>query len=255
MLNPERYLHGRIRWRRDYTPDLWSVGLEVDAPFRFQAGQYATLAVEDEAGVHERAYSIVSSPAEPILEFFFELVPAGELTPRLYRLGEGDSLGVRRAAKGLFRLEGGRKRHLLVATVTGVAPYVSMLRGFAAAGDAGAANSPETATLVVAASRSWEFGYREEIESLARRLRFLQPVFSVSRHWEDTAWSGERGRAEDILRKYADRNGCTAGEAAAYLCGHPEMIANAKGILTRAGFGARAIHEEIYWIPAKSHPR
>lgn len=264
MLAPERYHRGIIRWRRDHTPDLWSVGLELDAPFRFQPGQYATLAVEDEAGIHERPYSIVSSPGEAMLEFFFELVPEGELTPRLYRLGAGDAVGVRRAAKGLFRLESGRRRHLLLATVTGVAPYVSMLRSIAAARAAGPAAAPaaaasggelEAMALVVAASRSWEFGYREEIEALGRRLSFLHPVFSVSRPWEDPSWGGERGRAEDILRKHADRTGCTAGEAAAYLCGHPAMIANAKAILTRAGYPARAIHEEIYWIPAKTSPR
>lgn len=253
MLAPERYHRGIIRWRRDHTPELWSVALELEAPFRFQPGQYATLAIEDEAGIHERPYSIVSRPGEAMLEFFFELVPGGELTPRLYRLGAGDAVGVRRAAKGLFRLESGQRRHLLIATVTGVAPYVSMLRSLAAAPASG--SGTEAMALVVAASRSWEFGYREEIEGLARRLSFLHPVFSVSRPWEDPSWGGERGRAEDILRKHADSTGCTAGEAAAYLCGHPAMIANAKAILTRAGYPARAIHEEIYWIPAKPSPR
>jgi hypothetical protein len=38
-----------------------------------------------------RAYSIVSSPYEQEVEFFFELVPQGELTPLLYRLNQGDS--------------------------------------------------------------------------------------------------------------------------------------------------------------------
>ncbi|MGH9525289.1 MAG: FAD-binding oxidoreductase [Terriglobales bacterium] len=256
MLAPERYLRATIRWRRDYSADLWSVGLELPEPLRFRPGQYATLALEDDTGIHERPYSIVSSPEQPGLEFFFELVPGGELTPRLYRLATGDAVWVRRAAKGLFQLDtvSGRRRHLLVATVTGLAPFLSILRTLAANGPP-AASAPATIALVAAASRSWEFGYREEIEQqLAPRLPALHPVFSVSRPWEDTAWQGERGRAEDILRKYADAHGCAAEAATAYLCGHPQMIANAKAILARCGFPSRSIHEEVYWIPSKSQP-
>jgi ferredoxin--NADP+ reductase len=257
MPNLERYIAATVRWRRDYGPELWSVRLELEAPFQFRPGQYATLAVEDEEGLHERPYSIVSSPREAGLEFFFELVPEGELTPRLHRLGEGDRLWVRRAAKGLFQLDSrsGRARHLMVATVTGVAPFVSMLRTLAAPAGGepgGGGTAPETLALIVAASRSWEFGYREEVLALAERLPALRPVFSVSRPWEDTAWTGECGRAEDILRKYADAAGCQAAATTAYLCGHPQMIANAKGILTRGGFAPRSIHEELYWIPPKA---
>ncbi|MGH9535113.1 MAG: hypothetical protein ACRD2E_09665 [Terriglobales bacterium] len=253
MPNSERYLPARVCWRRDYSGELWSVGLELPTPLTFRPGQYATLAVEDEEGLHERPYSIVSSPREPGLEFFFELVPGGELTPRLHRLGVGEQMWVRRAAKGLFQLDAksGRRRHLFVATVTGLAPFVSMLRTLVASGADGGGTA-ETIVLVAGASRSWEFGYREEILELAGRLPALQPVFSVSRPWEDPAWTGERGRAEDIVRKHADAAGCHAATTTAYLCGHPQMIANVKAILARGGFAPRAIHEELYWIPQKA---
>ena len=79
----------------------------------------------------ERPYSIASSPHEKEIEFFFELVPNGELTPDLYTLQLGDELLMRKVPKGRFTLDTGhaeRTNHLLVATVTGVAPFVSYTR-------------------------------------------------------------------------------------------------------------------------------
>jgi len=53
------------------------------------------------------------------------------------------------------------------------------------------------------------------------------------------------------LRKYADAWGLDGTNAIAYLCGHPEMIEKAKGILQRRGFPKEAVKEEIYWVPKK----
>ena len=43
--------------------------------FTFKPGQYATLGVVTPQKHIERAYSIVSAPHEPTVEFFMELVP------------------------------------------------------------------------------------------------------------------------------------------------------------------------------------
>lgn len=250
-MDQSKYVSARVVSRREVSEDLWCSRIRIDAPFPFKSGQYATLALEDEEGVHERPYSIVSSPLEDEVEFFFELVPHGEVTPRLYRLQPGDTVYVRKAAKGLFVLDrkSGHCNHLLVSTVTGVAPYISMLRSWAA--DPGWA-PPETRLLLIhAGSRSWEFGYAEELRNLVAKLPQVKLVLTVSRYWEDPEWKGERGRAEDVVRKYADAEGFTPADTTGYVCGHPGMIENVKGILQRCGFDKKAIHEEIYWQPPK----
>lgn len=251
LLDEAKYLRAEVRTRTILTEDLWTLRLGLEAPFSFRPGQYATLALADEEGVHERPYSIVSSPLEPELELFLELVPEGELTPRLHRLQPGDPVWVRRSAKGLFQLDRktGNTHHLMIATVTGLAPFISMFRTMA--GDAAQRPEGHQYLLLAAASRSWEFGYREEVERLCGEVPGARAIFSVSRHWEDAGWTGERGRAEEILRKYADPAGFTAGRTTAYLCGHPQMIENSKGILLRAGFDKKAVREEIYWVPGK----
>ncbi len=238
--------------RKDYCDDLWSIRVRAESKLAFKPGQYATLGVESGGRMVQRAYSIVSSPLEDDIEFFFELVPEGELTPLLFKLGTGDSLWMRRQARGLFLLDSasGHAKHLLLATVTGVAPYVSMARSIAR-GMAGAEAANLQIVVIQAASRSWEFAYRDELEELSRSSPWLQYVPTVSRPWEDADWKGEVGRIEDLARKYIDSLALEPANTTAYLCGHPQMIENCKGILQRRGFSKEHVREEIYWIPAK----
>ncbi|MGH9445082.1 MAG: ferredoxin--NADP reductase, partial [Terriglobia bacterium] len=59
-------------------------------------------------------------------------------------------------------------------------------------------------------------------------------------------------RIEDLARKYIDALAFEPSNTTAYLCGHPQMIENCKGILRRRGFAKEQIREEIYWVPAKT---
>ncbi len=225
--------------------------MDPGGPFKFLAGQYATLGVEQIGKRIERAYSIVSSPYEGALEFFFELVPHGELTPHLYNLKQGDTLLCRKIAKGRFTLDlrSGRTQHLLVSTVTGIAPFVSYIRTLYRDWKSGDSPMPGNHELycLQGASRSWEFGYREELERYAAEVPWLKYVATVSRPWEDESWKGETGRVDDLLRKHADSWGLRPESTTAYLCGHPNMVENARGILQRARWKKDAIFEELYF--------
>ncbi len=247
----EKHRVVRITERRDHAGDLWSIRVAPEEPIAFRPGQYVTLGVRVGERVLERAYSIVSSPAEEELEFFFELVPHGSLTPHLHKLKVGDTLLMRRNAKGLFMLDtaSGRTSHCLIGTVTGVAPYVSMARTFARQAENG--DPVHRLVAIQGASRSWEFGYADELSRLAGQWQWFEYLPTVSRCWEDPAWQGEVGRVEDVLRKHLDGYGLRPGDTTIYLCGHPLMIENTKGILTRCGFTKDVIHEEVYWVPRK----
>lgn len=253
MISREKFQRVEIIERKDYSEDLWSILVRTEEKFLFKPGQYATLGVERGSGLVQRAYSIVSSPLEDRLEFFFELVPQGELTPLLFKLQVGDTLWMRRQPRGLFLLDSvsGHSKHLLFCTVTGVAPYVSMVRSFLREQCEGKPVDHQL-VLVQAASRSWEFAYRDELEAAARECSWLRYFPSISRPWEDPEWSGETGRVEDLARKYIDSLGFTPAETTAYLCGHPQMIENCKGILKRRGFSKEQVREEIYWVPARA---
>jgi ferredoxin--NADP+ reductase len=254
----DKHFHARILERRDLSPDLWLLRIDPGGPFEFLAGQFATLGFERDGKRFERAYSIVSSPYEPFLEFFLELVPGGELTPSLHTLQVGDTLLCRKIAKGRFTLDlrSGRTQHLLVSTVTGVAPFVSYVRTLHRDWKTGGRPMPGDHKLycLQGASRSWEFGYREELEKVAAEAPWFKYVATVSRPWEDAPWSGETGRVDDLLRKYTDLWGLRAEATTAYLCGHPSMVENARGILQRAGWKKDAIFHELFFQLTKAAP-
>ena len=256
-LGPDKHYRARILDRRDLSRDLSIFRLDPGGPFEYRAGQYATLGLEHDGGRTERAYSIVSSPYEDALEFFVELVPEGGLTPRLFELRAGDLLLCRRIAKGRFTLDlrSGRTNHLLVSTVTGIAPFVSYIRTLYRDWKRGGSPMPGDHKLfcLQGASYSFEFGYREELEGYASEVPWLKYVATVSRIWDNAAWKGETGRVDDLIRKYADSWGLRPDTTTTYLCGHPQMIKNARGIFERAGWKKEAILEEAYFQLTAEH--
>ena len=249
----DKFYRARIVERKDLAEDLWTIRVSPGGDFPFTPGQYATLGVITPEKHIERAYSIVSAPHEPLVEFFLELVPQGELTPKLYQLKTGDTVTFRKVAKGRFTLDtkSGRTNHLLLCTVTGIAPFVSYVRALHKDWKEGRFQGQHTLYLIEGASRSWEFGYRQEIEPIAAEVPWLKYVTTISRPWEDAAWKGEVGRVDDLVRKYTDIWGLTPETTSGYLCGHPSMIETCKAILKRRGWQKESMQEEVYFIPAK----
>lgn len=247
-MDKAKFCQARLLERVDFTDDLALFRFQTDRPLAFKPGQYATLAAEADGALVQRAYSIASSPYEPTLEFFIERVPQGALTPRLWDMRPDDSLLVRQKVVGRFVEDdsGAFTRHLMLATVTGIAPYLSMARTHRLDAARGTAR-PGHLGVLHGASHARELGsYRDELETLARD-GWLTYVPTVSRPWEEAGWQGETGRVEDLIRKYADAWGFNCINSVAYACGHPQMIANAHGVLTRACFPKAQIREELYF--------
>jgi ferredoxin--NADP+ reductase len=254
-MNLGSHTSAEIESRRDLAPDLWILRLRSDEPLSFRPGQFATLGVLEKGKMIERPYSIASSPRETELEFFLELVAEGELTRRLHGLRAGDHVYVRKAARGVFGLdkERGRRKHLMVATVTGVAPFVSIVRTLRHDEKRGATPAPDEIVLLQGASRSWELGYDRELADLENEASWFHYVPTVSRPREDTAWTGTRGRVHDLISNALERFGFSPSDTTGYLCGHPGMIEAARGILLGAGFEKESIREERFWVP-RSEP-
>jgi ferredoxin/flavodoxin---NADP+ reductase len=246
------YLRGMVVERRDLTPQLWIVRIQPEEKLTFTPGQYVTIGLPRGPKIIERPYSLASGPKEAELEFFLELVPGGQLSPLLYEVGVCGEVLIRRAAKGRFAFD--RKsmhsNHLMIATVTGVAPYVSMLRDMTQ--NPGEQRPGDSVLLLQGAATSTELGYREELAAHERQCEWFRYVPSLSRRWLEPDWQGEAGRVDDIVRKYADAFGFTAERTTAYLCGNPLMIGSVSAILQRAGFARESIREEMYWPAARA---
>ena len=252
MRKPERYSAELID-RRELSSHLAVFRFRCTERLPFTAGQFATIGVDPD-GVIERPYSIVSSPLEPFLEFFIELVPDGYLTPRLWELKLGSRILIRRRIVGQLNLAPTAKRHLMMATLTGIAPFVSILRTQEIQRRRGKV-SDDQFLLIHGASRVADFGpYLDELQELAQ-AGSLAYVPTISRPWREPYWKGETGRVEDIVRKHADTLGFDHSNSIAYACGHPRMVENIRDILMRAGFPKDQIRTEDYFQIGDSVPQ
>ncbi len=225
--------------RVDFTPDHFKLWLEPREPLAFEPGQYCTIGVD---GI-ERPYSIVSSPREPLIELFVELIwpPNGQLTPLLHKLRVGDTVTMRPRAKGVFVLRPEFRRHVMVATVTGVAPFVSMLRHAleAPAGDA-------SFYVLEGASYADEFGYDAELGALAAAHANVKFVATCSRPTDprNASWRGETGRVNAIVERYVRDWALAPAETCIYACGNPQMIEDVKARFADTGF---QVESERFW--------
>lgn len=207
--------------------------LKVARPTRFdyRAGQHVKLGVP---GLM-RNYSFVSAPHQRDLEFFIELHPGGRLSERLRAIRPGEALVLARRPKGDLRFDPRFPNQLCIGTVTGIAPYLSMLRDHLH----GAPPSPRRIVVLHGASYANELGYRTELTGLAARqpqtVAYL-PTVSRPSDPRNAGWDGARGRVEGHLDEVLRRFALTPADTAAFTCGHPEMVHNTAMELRRRGF-------------------
>ncbi|EZQ10080.1 MULTISPECIES: ferredoxin--NADP reductase [unclassified Acinetobacter] len=117
-----------------WTNTLFSFTMTRPAHFKFTAGQFARIGLKVGDDLVVRAYSVVSSPFDETLEFFSIVVPDGAFTSNLQHLKVGDELYLEKIPYGfltLARYQLPMPNDLwLLATGTGLAPFISMLQDF-----------------------------------------------------------------------------------------------------------------------------
>src|ERR1035437_3461577 len=184
----------RVVSRRDFAEGLWVMRLATDFDLGYRPGQYCTLALPIGDRLIERPYSICSSPEEGEIELFIERVPEGELTVPLPRLRVGAEMPVRRRCKGLFLREApvAGHAHIFVATVTGIAPFLSCIRTLIRRQERGEWSPAGRVFLLHGASVSDEFAYLDEMRACTQDHDWFEYVPTISRPWLDAAWPGER---------------------------------------------------------------
>lgn len=238
--------------------------------FEFEPGQFAVLgllggeprvpeadpesAAPDSTKLIRRAYSIASASLERrYAEFYVTLVNSGQLTPRLFARTYGSRLFMGPKASGLFTLDRTPpdKAVVLIATGTGLAPYMSILRTLLVQ------DTRRRFVVLHGARYSWDLGYRGELESLTRVRPNFTYIPSITRPEQDPHFAGAKGRVQTLLEQgVIERQSGIALEPAraeVFLCGNPEMIEASKAILLKRGFVPSkgkepgTLHVEEYW--------
>ena len=266
-----------------WTPNLFSFTVSRPDSFKFTAGQFVRLGVnpsqlkyykqlsavtytdDDDEELNEtlnedifRAYSIVSSPFDEVLEFFSIVIPDGAFTSQLQHLEVGDELLLNTMPFGFLTLARYQKplpKDLwLLATGTGLAPFLSMLQ------DLKTWEDYEHIILAYSARSTEELAYIDKIESLQEdfgslvdnpaKLIFI-PI--VTREAVEGALTE---RLPKLLLDGAlqERAGIALDVDSTHvmLCGNPDMVEDTKETLKRLGLvmnrrGEGNIAVENYW--------
>lgn len=117
-----------------YTDRLFHITTTRDPGLRFRDGEFLMIGIEVDGKPLLRAYSVASPNHQDTLEFFSIKVPDGPLTSRLQHIQVGDEMLVNSKAVGTLvadNIKPGRNLYLM-GTGTGVAPFLSVARGFEA---------------------------------------------------------------------------------------------------------------------------
>ncbi len=269
-----RQLNAVVLQKMEISPGLAVLRVAPDGwkPGEFRPGQFAVLGLphsaprcegsdldetEPDAGdrLIKRAYSIASSSIErEYLEFYVVMVPSGQLTPRLLALSTGDRLWLGPKIAGLFTLDQvpAESHVVMIATGTGLAPYLSMLRTELTCG------GPRRLAVLHGARHSWELGYRGELEMIDRMCPNFTYVSSISRPRDEVhPWNGESGYIQDVWQRGPLQQKWefhpTPADTHFFICGNPGMIETTKQLLVEQGFREHSkkepgqIHVERYW--------
>lgn len=113
-----------------WSDGLFSFKTTRKPTFRFENGQFVMIGLEVDSKPLLRAYSIASANYEPYLEFFSIKIPNGALTSRLQNIQVGDTIKLSTRPAGTLvagHLRPG-KRLFLLATGTGLAPFMSIIK-------------------------------------------------------------------------------------------------------------------------------
>ena len=115
---------------RHWNDTLFSFKTTRSDSFRFENGHFVMLGLKIDGKPLLRAYSIASANYDEYLEFFSIKVQDGPLTSRLQHLQVGDSVLVSKKPVGTLVIDdlNPGKRLVLLATGTGLAPFLSITK-------------------------------------------------------------------------------------------------------------------------------
>ena len=205
------------------------------SPLNFQAGQYLILQVQDgKEGKASRSYSLASSPnGSSEFAFIIRLLPDGRGSNYLKSLSPGDEVEFM-GPFGHFVVKDDAKDILMIATGTGLAPFVSMIP------ELFKASQKPKIRLYFGLRFEEDIFYKEKLEAWVKEHPEFDCYLTVSRPTEN--WSGLRGRVtEHLEHAHLDPQNTHV-----YICGNGEMVKSVKEFLEAKGFPKEAIHLELF---------
>ncbi len=223
-----------------WTDRLFSFTTTRDPGLRFSNGHFTMIGLRVNNKPLLRAYSIASANYEDHLEFLSIKVEEGPLTSKLQHIQVGDTIIVGRKHTGTlvcdYLLPG--KRLYLLATGTGLAPFMSIVR------DPEVYERFEQIVLVHGVRLVDELAYHDMLLEHLPAHEFLGELVSSQLLYYPTVTREDfrnTGRIPDLMESgklFADLDvpEINPAEDRVMICGSPAMLADLKGLLEKRGF-------------------
>jgi len=234
------FIEERVLTVHHWTDRLFSFTTTRDQALRFSNGHFTMIGLRVNDKPLLRAYSIASPNYADHLEFLSIKVQDGPLTSRLQHIQVGDKVIVGRKPTGTLLIDYllPAKRLYLLATGTGLAPFLSVIR------DPETYEKFEQVVLVHGVREVKELAYREMLESTLKQDEFLGEQVQQQLLYYPTVTREpfvHQGRIPVILE-----NGQLAkdlripelnpAEDRVMICGSPEMLRDLKALCEKRGF-------------------
>lgn len=279
------YVKADITGKFLITPYLGIFRFKQEQPISFLPGQYKTLGirrrglegrgvkVENGIGTVWRPYSIASSPEEEVSELYVAWVQQdgrrldewGVLSTELFNPAHDAEYLFRNKAKGKFLLPQDDRDVVMVATGTGIAPFISILRY------QNNQNDKRKFFLIHGVSHRSDLAYGDELlNGYNLKLNYLKTTsredygeynkkyaeeFFINRDKSNSRLSSQE--IDEAIQSGTIHNTTIEKIVNAkfdpryvviMLCGNPDMISNIKKIASTLGFKDRQdIISEEYW--------
>ncbi|WP_374482621.1 NADH:ubiquinone reductase (Na(+)-transporting) subunit F [Zoogloea sp.] len=234
---PVRDFDGTVTRIESLTPTIKGVWVKLDAPMRFQAGQYANL--ELPGGIGSRAFSIASAPSsDGEVELNIRIVPGGQGTTYVHeKMQAGEKVRISGPYGRFFVKKSAQVPVLFMAGGSGLSSPRSMILDLLEEG------FEPPITLVYGQRTRDELYYHDDFLALAEKHPNFRYVPALSNEAEGSGWSGFRGFVHEAAKAAFDND--FRGNKA-YLCGPPLMIEACITTLMQGRLFERDIYTEKF---------
>ena len=224
------YSQQQVTSKRRWSDSIFSFTTTRPENFSFVNGEFVTLGLRQQEKLVARAYSIVSANDDEELEFLSIAVPDGPLTSELVNVDPGNAIWINTKSTGSLTLNHVQPgRHLyMIATGTGLAPFLSLLRG-------GEVLEAFDKTILVHTVRTASgLAYREELEAMQDEHFAYVPT--VTREpFTTTARGGDLFRSGELAQQLQIAP-VDPAEDRVMLCGNPNMNKELSSYLSDTGW-------------------
>ena len=217
----------RVTEVEHYTDSLFKFKLRKPDGFTFKAGEFTMINVD---GAPKRAYSITSGPDDNFIEFYSIKVPNGPLTSILQKIQVGDVVNVSDKTTGSLLVENltdGTDLWLL-ATGTGIAPFISMLC------------DDKTYERFKNIHVVWSVRERDELNAFHDWLQSID-IDYIPIVTRDETWEGENQRITTLINEGKIISNSTSETDKVMLCGNMDFNVEIRDGLLSKGWTEEVI--------------